>query len=155
MSDTSRVTSSQTNQIIPFAKKCLPGYRSQHTSAVVRQGDGEARSVAVSGPILLMRPPDILIMVQMARDVATCMYYTGIEPFTREEVHVAQGLRDRKLRWVLLQFFKPENWFTGRNALLTSEVLQPLMSRPVKRGSVRNSDGDSGLVLAPWRADYL
>lgn len=44
-------------------------------------------------------------------DIATCMYYTGIDPFGGEQVFVAQHLRDRKLQRALLQFFKPENYF--------------------------------------------
>ena len=55
--------------------------------------------------------------MRRAGDVATCMYYTGIDPFTREEVYVARGLRDRKLQRALMQFFKPENYFTVREAL--------------------------------------
>jgi hypothetical protein len=51
-------------------------------------------------------------------DVATCMYYTGIDPFTKQHVYVARGLRDRKMQRALMQFFKPENWFTVREALL-------------------------------------
>ena len=51
-------------------------------------------------------------------DIATCMYYTGIDPFTKEEVYVARALRDRKLQRALLQFFKPENYFEVREALL-------------------------------------
>ena len=46
------------------------------------------------------------------------MYCTGIDPFTREEVYVARGLWDRKMQRALMQFFKPENWFTVREALL-------------------------------------
>ncbi len=46
------------------------------------------------------------------------MYYTGIDPFTGEQVHVARGLRDRKLQRALMQFFKPENYFIVREALL-------------------------------------
>jgi hypothetical protein len=46
------------------------------------------------------------------------MYYTGIDPFTKEEVYVARGLRDRKLQRALMQFFKPENYFAVREALL-------------------------------------
>src|SRR5262245_50920594 len=45
------------------------------------------------------------------------MYYTGIDPFTKEEVYVARHLRDRKLQRALLQFFKPENYFEVRKAL--------------------------------------
>ena len=55
--------------------------------------------------------------MQMAGDVATCMYYTGIDPFTGKEVHVARHLRDRKLQRALLQFFRPENYFEVRKAL--------------------------------------
>ena len=46
------------------------------------------------------------------------MYYTGIGPFTKKEVHVAKGMRDRKMQRASMQFFKPENWFTVREALI-------------------------------------
>ena len=54
----------------------------------------------------------------MVRDIATCLYYTGIDPFTKKEVHVAKGIKDRKMQRALMQFFKPENWFTVREALI-------------------------------------
>src|SRR5229473_1819518 len=67
---------------------------------------------------------DLLIGDRLARhftalppDIATCMYYTGIDPFTRQEVYIARHLRDRKLQRALLQFFKPENYFEVRKAL--------------------------------------
>src|SRR4029453_14554150 len=55
--------------------------------------------------------------VQCSPDVATCMYYTGIEPFTKKEVYIACHLRGRKLQRALVQFFKPENYFAVRKAL--------------------------------------
>jgi hypothetical protein len=54
----------------------------------------------------------------MAPDIATCMYYAGIDPFTKQEAFVARHLRDRKLQPALLQFFKPENYLEVREALL-------------------------------------
>src|SRR5262245_53602455 len=51
-------------------------------------------------------------------DIATGLYYTGIDPFTKKEVHVAKGMRDRKMQRALMQFFKPENWFAVREALI-------------------------------------
>ena len=51
-------------------------------------------------------------------DLATAMYYTGKNPDTGLPVTVASGLRDRKLQRALLQFFKPENYFEVREALL-------------------------------------
>ena len=44
--------------------------------------------------------------------------HTGIDPLTGEEVFTAKHLRDRKLQRALLQFFKPENYFEVREALL-------------------------------------
>ena len=45
------------------------------------------------------------------------MYYSGIDPFTKEEVYIARNPRDRKLQRALLQFFKPENDFEARKTL--------------------------------------
>src|SRR5437660_6451025 len=56
--------------------------------------------------------------MQMVRDIATCLYYTGIDPFTKKEVHVAKGIKDRKMQRALMQFFKAENYFTVREALI-------------------------------------
>jgi hypothetical protein len=49
------------------------------------------------------------------------MYYTGIDPFTKKPVYVAQHLRDRKLQRALMQFFKPENYFEVRHALVQAD----------------------------------
>jgi Domain of unknown function (DUF3362) len=51
-------------------------------------------------------------------DVATCTYYAGTDPFRKQKVHVDLQLRDRKLQRALMQFFKPENYFAVREALL-------------------------------------
>jgi hypothetical protein len=45
------------------------------------------------------------------------MYYTGIDPFTGQEVFIAKHLRDRRMQRALLQFFKPEYYFEVRKAL--------------------------------------
>src|SRR5437763_12389246 len=64
------------------------------------------------------RPDQVQDFIPAPFYVATCMYYTGIDPFTKQPVHVARGLHDRKLQRALMQFFKPENWFTVREALI-------------------------------------
>ncbi|RUL88383.1 YgiQ family radical SAM protein [Tautonia sociabilis] len=64
------------------------------------------------------KPDQVQDFIPAPFDVATCMYYTGLDPFTGEEVVVARHLRDRKLQRALLQFFKPENYFEVREALL-------------------------------------
>src|SRR5438552_10107299 len=56
--------------------------------------------------------------MRMVDDITTCMYYTGIDPFTKEAVYIARQMRGRKLQRALLQFFKPENYFEVRQALI-------------------------------------
>jgi uncharacterized radical SAM protein YgiQ len=64
------------------------------------------------------RPDQVQDFIPAPFDIATCMYYTGIDPFTKKPVHVATHLRDRKLQRALLQFFKPGNYFAVREALV-------------------------------------
>lgn len=64
------------------------------------------------------KPDQVQDFIPAPFDVATAMYYTGIDPFTKKPVHVARQLRDRKVQRALMQFFKPENYFTVRKALL-------------------------------------
>ncbi len=63
------------------------------------------------------RPDQVQDFIPAPFDIATCMYYTGMDPFTKKEVFIAKHLRDRKLQRALLQFFKPENYFEVRKAL--------------------------------------
>ena len=57
-------------------------------------------------------------LVPFAPDIATALYYTGLDPFTKKPVHVAKKMRDRKMQRALMQFFKPANWFTVLEALI-------------------------------------
>lgn len=66
------------------------------------------------------KPDQVQDFIPAPFDVATCMYHTGLDPFTKKEVFIAKHLRDRKLQRALLQFFKPENYFEVRKALETA-----------------------------------
>jgi hypothetical protein len=48
------------------------------------------------------------------------MYHTGLDPMTMKPVYVATLLRDRKVQRAMMQFFKPENYFAVRKALLAA-----------------------------------
>ena len=63
------------------------------------------------------KPDQVQDFIPAPFDVATAMYYTGIDPFTKKPVHIAKQLRDRKLQRALMQFFKPSNYFEVRDAL--------------------------------------
>ena len=64
------------------------------------------------------RPDQVQDFIPAPMDVATSMYYTGLDPFNKKRVFIAKALRDRKLQRALLQYFKPENYFEVREALL-------------------------------------
>jgi hypothetical protein len=59
--------------------------------------------------------------MQMAGDIAICIYYALIDPFTGQEVYVARGLRDRKTQRALMPFFKPENDFFVLSPFFSSD----------------------------------
>ena len=56
--------------------------------------------------------------MRMTSDIATALYHCELDPFTKKPVTVKKNLKDRKMQRALMQFFKPENWFTVREALI-------------------------------------
>ena len=63
-------------------------------------------------------PEQVQDFIPAPFDIAACMYHTGLDPMTGRPVHIAKHLRDRKVQRALMQFFKPENYFAVRKALL-------------------------------------
>ncbi|MFN4907186.1 MAG: YgiQ family radical SAM protein [Planctomycetota bacterium] len=63
------------------------------------------------------KPDQVQDFIPAPLDVATSMYYTGLDPFSLKEVYIAKALKDRKSQRALMQFFKPENYFEVRDAL--------------------------------------
>jgi len=87
------------------------------------------------------KPDQVQDFIPAPFDIATCMYHTGLDPFTGEEVYTAKHLSDRKLQRALLQFFKPENYFEVRKALLEAG-----------RGDLIGSGCDALIPAQPPRA---
>ena len=87
------------------------------------------------------KPDQVQDFIPAPFDIATCMYYTGIDPFTGEAVETATKLNDRKMQRALLQFFKPENDFEVRKALLEAG-----------RGDLIGSGCDALIPAQPPRA---
>jgi hypothetical protein len=59
--------------------------------------------------------------MRITSDIGTCLWHTGRDRFTGKGVYVAKGLKDRKMQGALMQFFKPENRFTVREALIEAK----------------------------------
>ena len=48
---------------------------------------------------------------------STCMFWTGIDPFTGKPVFVPRDYEEKKMQRALLQWYKPDNADTVRKAL--------------------------------------
>ncbi len=48
---------------------------------------------------------------------STCMFWTGIDPFTGKSVFVPREYEEKKMQRALLQWYKPDNYDTVRKAL--------------------------------------
>jgi radical SAM superfamily enzyme YgiQ (UPF0313 family) len=64
------------------------------------------------------RPRQVQDFIPAPMDIATCMYWTGLDPMTMQPVATVKKLGDREVQRALMQYFKPENWFVVRKALL-------------------------------------
>jgi uncharacterized radical SAM protein YgiQ len=63
------------------------------------------------------RPEQVQDFIPLPMELATCMYYAGINPADGREVYVPKGARMRRWQRALLQYFKPENYAIVREAL--------------------------------------
>jgi len=81
-------------------------------------------------------PEQIQDFIPSPMTAATCMYYTGHDPFTNKPVYVARTSRERKLQRALLQYNKPHNLPLIKEALKELHAehvlpkLQPNAARP-------------------------
>ncbi|MDX1967456.1 MAG: YgiQ family radical SAM protein [Planctomycetaceae bacterium] len=105
------------------------------------------------------QPDQVQDFIPAPFDVATAMFYTGIDPFTKKPVHVAKALRDRKLQRALMQFFKPSNYFevrealrqAGRTDLIGNDCDSLIPSTPPREAlEARRNDAN-----ARFRGDYV
>ena len=56
-----------------------------------------------------LRPEQVQDFYPTPGTVSTCMFYTGLDPYTLKEVYVAKTEHDKALQRALLQYFNPNN----------------------------------------------
>lgn len=56
-----------------------------------------------------IRPEQVQDFYPTPGTISTCMFYTGLDPYTMEEVYVAKSEHDKALQRALLQYFNPKN----------------------------------------------
>jgi hypothetical protein len=105
------------------------------------------------------KPDAVQDFIPAPLDVATTMYYTGVDPFTKKPVYVAKALKERKYQRALMQFFKPENYFEVREALrlagrtdLIGDGCDGLIPSRPPREAIERRRKDAG---TRFRGDYV
>jgi uncharacterized radical SAM protein YgiQ len=63
------------------------------------------------------RPEQVQDFYPTPGTASTCMYYSGIDPFTMEEVYIPKTKHEKALQRALLQFFLPQNYHLVKEAL--------------------------------------
>ena len=57
-----------------------------------------------------IRPEQVQDFYPTPGTISTTMYYTGLDPYTMEEVYCAKNPHDKALQRALLQYFNPKNY---------------------------------------------
>ncbi len=66
-----------------------------------------------------LRPRQVQMFMPTPATLATAIYVSGVDPYTKQPVHVARGGRERSRQRALLFFWKQEEWPHVREALQT------------------------------------
>ncbi len=64
-----------------------------------------------------IRPEQVQDFYPTPGTVSTCMFYTGLDPYTLKEVYVAKDSHEKAMQRALLQYFNPKNKDLVREAL--------------------------------------
>lgn len=56
-----------------------------------------------------IRPEQVQDFYPTPGTISTCMFYTGLDPYTLKEVYVAKSPKDKAMQRALLQYFNPNN----------------------------------------------
>lgn len=83
----------------------VPYLMSSHPGSTLK----EAIELAVFLKENNMRPEQVQDFYPTPGTLSTCMFYTGLDPYTMEEVYVPKTPEEKKMQRTLLQYFKPEN----------------------------------------------
>ena len=65
-----------------------------------------------------MRPRQVQDFIPTPMSMATCMYHTGLDPFTRKPVYTAKELHEKRLQKALLLYWDPAHHDEAREALI-------------------------------------
>lgn len=85
-----------------------------------------------------LKPEQVQDFYPTPGTVSTCMYYTGLDPFTLKEVYVPRKPEDKAMQRALLQYYNPKNAPRVRKALMLThreDLLGTLLPPQARKSS--------------------
>lgn len=83
----------------------VPYLMSSHPGSTLK----EAVELALFLKSLKMRPEQVQDFYPTPGTISTCMFYTGLDPYTMKKVYVPRTAEEKGMQRALLQYFRPEN----------------------------------------------
>ncbi len=83
----------------------VPYLMSSHPGSTLK----EAVELALFLKSLKIRPEQVQDFYPTPGTISTCMFYTGLDPYTMEEVYVPRTSEEKGMQRALLQYFRPDN----------------------------------------------
>ncbi len=68
-----------------------------------------------------IRPEQVQDFYPTPGTISTCMFYTGLDPYTLKDVYVAKDPHEKALQRALLQYFNPKNKALVKEALIKAD----------------------------------
>ena len=117
----------------------VPYLMSSHPGSTLR----EAVELALFLRDNKIRPEQVQDFYPTPGTISTCMFYTGLDPYTMEKVYVPKTAEEKAMQRALLQYFRPQNREIVRKALIKAgrrDLIGVLI--PADTNSVRKGDSD-------------
>ena len=117
----------------------VPYLMSSHPGSTLR----EAVELALFLRDNKIRPEQVQDFYPTPGTISTCMFYTGLDPYTMEKVYVTKTAEEKAMQRALLQYFRPQNREIVRKALIKAgrrDLIGVLI--PADTNSVRKGDSD-------------
>ena len=92
----------------------VPYLMSSHPGSTLK----EAINLALYLKKTNQRPEQVQDFYPTPATASTCMYYTGIDPFTNEKVYVAKSPHEKAMQRALIQYYVPSNYDLVKEALI-------------------------------------
>ncbi|MDI1435288.1 YgiQ family radical SAM protein [Polyangium sorediatum] len=97
-----------------------------------------------------MRPRQVQDFIPTPMSMATCMYYTGIDPFTKAPVYTAKEMHEKRLQKALLLYWDQAHHDEAREALIKAGRADLIGSKP--HCLVPPASGKGSMPIAMKRA---